>query len=79
MDRQPHIERRPDVMGENPIIKGTRLSVELIPERLGDGWSAPDLLEAYPSLRPEHLLAAQSCAAAYLARDESVLLERAAP
>ena len=78
MDWQPHIEQRPDVMLGKPVIKGTRLTVELILERLGDGWSTSDLLEAYPGLRPEHVLAAQSYAAAYLALDESVLVEPAA-
>ena len=78
MDWQTYVERRPDVMLGKPVIKGTRLTVELLLERLGDAWSASDLLEAYPDLRPEHLLAAQSYAAAYLALDESVLVDRAA-
>ena len=60
-----------------PVIKGTRLTVELLLERLGDGWSASDLIEAYPDLRLEHLLAAQSYAAAYLALDESVYADEA--
>ena len=77
MEWQAYIERRPDVMLGKPVFKGTRLTVELILERLGDGWSAPDLLEAYLDLRPEHLLAAQSYAAAYLALDESVLVDPA--
>ena len=73
---RPDIERRPDVMLGKPVIKGTRLTVELILERFGDGWSASDLLEAYPDLRAEHLLAAQSYEAAYLALDESVLVDQ---
>jgi uncharacterized protein (DUF433 family) len=77
MEWQPYIEQRPDVMLGKPVIKGTRLTVELILERLGDGWSVSDLLEAYPDLCPEHLLAAQSYAAAYLALDESVLVDQA--
>ena len=72
MNWQDCIEQRPDIMLGKPVIKGTRLTIELILERLGDGWSATELLEAYPDLRPEHLLAAQSYAAAYLAMDEAV-------
>ena len=71
MDWRQYIEQRPDVMLGKPVIKGTRLTTELILERLGDGWSASDLLQAYPDLRPEHLQAAQSYAATYLGMDET--------
>ena len=76
MDWREYIEQRPDVMLGKPIIKGTRLTVELILERLGDGWPVSDVLEAYPDLCPEHIHAAQSYAAAYLSLDESVLVDQ---
>jgi len=61
MDWREYIEQRPDVMCGKPVIKGTRLTVELILERLGQGAPAEDLLEAYEGiLRPEHILAAQA-------------------
>ena len=63
MDWRQHIEQRPDVMLGKPIIKGTRLTVELILERLGQGAPPDDLLESYPQLRLEHILAAQAFAA----------------
>ena len=78
MNWQDYIEQRPDVMLGKPVIKGTRITVELILERLGDGWSASELLEAYPDLCPEHLQAAQSYAAAYLSMDESVFVDQGA-
>jgi uncharacterized protein (DUF433 family) len=74
MKWQDHIERNPGVMGGKPVIKGTRITVELILERLGDGWSDTDLLDSYPHLKPEHLRAAQAYAAAALATDEIVFL-----
>lgn len=74
MNWREHIEQRPDVMLGKPVINGTRITVELILERLGDGWSVADLLEAYPDLRTEHVHAAQSYAASYLALDEAVFL-----
>lgn len=40
-----------------PIIKGTRLSVELILDRLADGWSQEDISRSYPNLTPEALQA----------------------
>lgn len=74
MKWQTYIERRPEVMMGKPVFKGTRLTVELILERLGDGASERDLLAAYPKLRPEHIRAAQAYAAAALASDEMVFL-----
>jgi uncharacterized protein (DUF433 family) len=72
MDWREYVEQDPEVMLGKPVIKGTRLTVELILERLGDGWPQEDLLTAYPDLKPEHIRAAQAYAAAYLAMDETV-------
>jgi len=74
MNWRDYIEQRPDVMLGKPVFKSTRLTVELILERLGDGSTEIDLLEAYPNLRPEHIRAAQAYAAAALASDETVFL-----
>jgi uncharacterized protein (DUF433 family) len=75
MDWREHIERNPDVMLGKPVIKGTRITVELILERLGDGWSEEDLVRAYPHLEPEHIRAAQAFAAASLRVDEVAFLD----
>lgn len=72
MDWREYIEQRPDVMCGKPIIKDTRLTVELSLKQLGHGKSGAELLKTYPDLRPEHILAAHSYAAAYLAFDKSV-------
>lgn len=75
MDWREYIEQDPRIMMGKPVIKGTRLTVELILERLGNGAPVEDLLDSYPHLRPEHVLAAQAFAAAYLAMDETVWSE----
>ena len=69
MDWREHIEQRPGVMMGKPVIKGTRLTIELILERLADGWPPEDILASYPELGPEHLQAAQAYAATRLAMD----------
>jgi uncharacterized protein (DUF433 family) len=55
---QTLIEVRPDVMMGKPVIRGTRITVELILERLGAGETVEQLLEAYPRLTREAILAA---------------------
>ncbi len=70
-----YIERKPGVMGGKPVIKGTRITVQLILERLGDGWSDGQIIAAFPHLKPEHIRAAQAYAAAALSSDELIVAE----
>ncbi|MGH7180111.1 MAG: DUF433 domain-containing protein [Tepidisphaeraceae bacterium] len=69
---QDYIEQRPDVMLGKPVFKDTRLTVQHVLERLGQGATEAELLHAHPTLRPEHIRAAQAYAAAALAVDEHV-------
>lgn len=52
------IEINPQVMLGKPVIRGTRITVELILRKLSEGASEKDLLEAYPKLRREDIQAA---------------------
>lgn len=70
MNWREHIERNPAVIGGKPKIRGTRIGVGLILERLGDGWSVEQLIEAYPHITEEQIQACQSYAADMLASDE---------
>ena len=54
---QNHIVSDKQVLLGKPIIKGTRLSVELILELFGAGWTEQQILESYPNLTPEALRA----------------------
>ena len=45
------------VLVGKPTIKGTRLAVEFILERMADGWTQQEMLENYPRLTPEDLQA----------------------
>ena len=53
----------PKVMMGKPVVAGTRITVELILERLGAGETIEDLLEAYPQLTHEAIQAALAFAA----------------
>jgi uncharacterized protein (DUF433 family) len=48
----------PEILAGNPIIKGTRISVDLIMDRLADGWTLEDILAAYPRVTRADVLAA---------------------
>ena len=69
MDWRQYIEQDPEVMMGKPVIKGTRLTVELILEDLGNGATDADLLAAHPRILPEHIRAAQAFAAASLSSE----------
>ena len=63
MDISSHIEINPRVMMGKPVIKGTRITVELILESLAAGESVDDLLLSYPRLTKEAISAALAFAA----------------
>lgn len=58
----------PGTLAGKPVIRGTRLAVELILELLAAGQSEQDLLEQYPGLTREDILACLSYAS-YLAHE----------
>ena len=47
----------PAILTGKPVVKGTRLSVELIVDLLAEGWSNDDLLRSYPNLTMEDIRA----------------------
>ena len=57
-----HIEINPAVMLGKPVIRGTRIPVEVILRKLGEGATEADLLEAYPRLVQTYIQAALSYA-----------------
>jgi uncharacterized protein (DUF433 family) len=68
------IEINPAVMMGKPVIRGTRITVELILGKLAEGETEAELLEDYPHLKPEDIKAAIAYGAASVAHEEVVLL-----
>jgi len=68
------IEINPKVMMGKPVIRGTRLTVELILRKLSEGATESELLEAYPKLKREDIQAAIRYAADTLAHEETVII-----
>ncbi len=58
------------VMLGKPVIKGTRLTVELILRKLGEGASHADLVRMYPNLTNDAIQAALQYAAEVIANEE---------
>jgi len=54
------IEINPEVMMGKPVIRGTRIPVELLLRRLSEGATEADLLEAYPRLTTADIEAART-------------------
>ena len=59
----PAIESDPNVMMGKPVVAGTRITVELILEKLASGESVEQLIEAHPRLTRQAVLAALDFAA----------------
>lgn len=68
------IEINPDVMLGKPVIRGTRIPVELIIRKLSEGITESGLLDAYPRLKQDDIRAALAYAADTLAH-ETILLQ----
>ncbi len=63
------IQSDPAVMMGKPVVAGTRITVELILEKLSVGETIDQILEEYPRLTREGVLAALSFAAQALRAD----------
>ncbi len=72
------IELNPDVMLGKPVIRGTRIPVELILRKLSENASEADLLDAYPRLTREDIQAAMRYAADTLAHEEVIFIGKGA-
>jgi uncharacterized protein (DUF433 family) len=66
----------PEIMLGKPVIRGTRIAVELILRKLGEGATESDLLDAYPGLTGADIRASLAYAADALAHEETILLPK---
>jgi uncharacterized protein (DUF433 family) len=62
----------PKIMFGKPVIKGTRITVELILRKLADGMSDAEILAHHPHLTVDDIRAAAAFAADHLAGEEIV-------
>ncbi len=57
MELQERIVIDPDVLVGKPVIRGTRLAVEFVVDLLAHGWDEAQILENYPGIVREDILA----------------------
>ena len=57
------IEMNPEIMGGKPVIRGTRVPVEMILRKLGAGMTPEAIVADHPRLTLEDIRAAQTFAA----------------
>jgi len=69
---QERIEVNPEVMLGKPVIRGTRVTVELVLRKLSEGATEADLLDAYPRLTRQDIQAALAYAASSLAHETTL-------
>jgi uncharacterized protein (DUF433 family) len=78
MNWRDHIHSDPGILGGKPVVRGTRISVELVLEFLADGGGVEDVLGAYPHLREADIRAAIAFAHDMLVDEGSLARQRAA-
>ena len=71
------IEVNPAIMQGKPVIRGTRITVELILRKVSEGADEAAVLEAYPHLTRADIQAAMAYAADTLAHEETLLTPNA--
>lgn len=77
MANEGRIEVNPKVMLGKPVIRGTRITVELTRRKLGEGATEAELLDGYPRLTREDVRAAITYAAQALAHEQNVSVGQA--
>lgn len=73
IDWKNYIESNPKKMYGKPVIKGTRVPVDLILEKMSNGETINELLAAYPNINKESIYACLKFAS------ESVKTEKVYP
>lgn len=71
-DLRKRITTDPDVMLGKPVVRGTRITVEILLEKLATGASIDEVLVDYPSLERLDVLAALAYASRAVGTDELI-------
>ncbi|MHA6724100.1 DUF433 domain-containing protein [Sphingomonas sp. RS2018] len=78
MNWRDHIHSDAGILGGKPVVRGTRISVELILEYFEDGASVADILDAYSHITETDVRAAVAFARDLLHEEATAAQRRAA-
>jgi uncharacterized protein (DUF433 family) len=70
MNWRERIVMNPEILVGKPVVKGTRLAVELVIGLLAQGWSEAEVLRNYPGLTREDIQACLSYAGELLENEK---------
>jgi len=76
-DWHDHIIVDEGILAGKPVIRGTRIAVDLLMDRLADGWSMDDILATYPRLTREDVLAAIGFVAEVFREEQYIAVDKA--
>ncbi len=77
MDWRDHITVDPQILVGKPVVKGTRISVELVIDLLAAGWTEQQVLDSYPTLKTDDVRACLAYASEILHAEKVFPLEPA--
>ena len=72
IDYRKHIQSNPKIMLGKPIVKGTRITVELLLRKVADGYTFEEILDMYPHLKLDDILASIAYAAAIMESEDVI-------
>jgi len=77
MTWQDRVNLDPKILVGKPVIKGTRIAVELVVDLLAKGWTQEQILDSYPNLIAEDIRACLAYASEVLHAERVYPLTRA--
>ena len=77
MDWRDHITVDPQILVGKPVVKGTRISVELVIDLLAAGWTEQQVLDSCPTLKTDDVRACLAYASEILHAEKVFPLEPA--
>ena len=69
-----HIETNPNILYGKPVIKGTRIPVELLLEKMSYGQGFQEIIQSYPDLNEDDLYACLSYASSLIRNEIGIQL-----
>ena len=69
---EDNIESNPNILYGKPVIKGTRIPVELLLEKMSNGQKFQEIIQNYPDLKEDDLFACMAYAASLLRNEITI-------